>query len=316
MKAKQTVISAPLIVGCWQLDDRSWTAIPANDVERTIDTYLAWGIAHFDTADIYGRSERLLGQILKDRSDCTLLTKAVFFGSEPTPNQVRGKIENSLRQLQRDCLDCVQVHWHDPQIDFAQTLELLTKFQDEGKIRQLGATNFDVPMLKRALEYAPIATHQVQYSLVDRRVENGMAALCQEFGIGLLPYGPLAGGFLSDKFLSMATPPPESSHARGFYYSSMVAAHGGWPPLQELLHAIAQVARKYELTIAQVALKWVAQQPGVLAPVVGFTQHRQQIEQNVSALKSEIAPADLEFLSERSAQLLQQPGDIYSYERK
>ncbi len=304
----------PLIVGCWQLDDRSWKTTPEAEIARSIDTYRALGIHSFDTADIYGRSEGLLGRLLKGQ-DCTILTKAVFFGGIPTPNQVRSKIENSLRNLHRDRLDCVQIHWHNPQLDFASTFAHLQDLIEQGKIRYLGVTNFNQEMLEKALCYAPITFHQVQYSLIDRRVEQGMQALCREHAIALLPYGPLAGGFLSDKFRGTVTPPNEPDHARSFYYSSMVQAHGGWSPVRELLETLAQVAQKYGKTVSQVALNWVKQQPEVGSVISGLTLNRQQIQSNVDALTFTLEPGDVALLSEQSARLFQQPGDVYSYER-
>jgi aryl-alcohol dehydrogenase-like predicted oxidoreductase len=306
--------NSSLIVGCWQLDDRSWKRIPETDIARALDIYLALGITHFDTADIYGRSESVLGRLLKG-SDCTILTKAVFFGNIPTPTQIRSKIENSLRNLQRDTLDCVQIHWHNPELDFASTFTAFAELLEQGKIRKLGVTNFNTPMLEKALQYATISTHQLQYSLIDRRVENSMQNLCLQHNIALLPYGPLAGGFLSDKFRGVASPPSEGSHARGFYYNSMIRAHGGWQPVLEMLDTLAQVAKKYEKTISQVALNWVKQQPGVTAVISGFTQDRQQIQKNVESLNFQLDKDDLQLLSDRSSTLFKQPGDIYSYER-
>ncbi|MBD2741187.1 aldo/keto reductase [Coleofasciculus sp. FACHB-1120] len=302
------------IVGCWQLDDRSWKRISEADIARALDIYLALGITHFDTADIYGRSESVLGRLLKG-SDCTILTKAVFFGNIPNPTQIRSKIENSLRNLQRDTLDCVQIHWHNPGLDFASTFSVFAELLEQGKICKLGVTNFNTPMLEKALQYATISTHQVQYSLIDRRVENSMQSLCLQHNIALLPYGPLAGGFLSDKFRGVASAPSEGSHARGFYYNSMIRAHGGWQLVLEMLDTLAQVAKKYEKTISQVALNWVKQQPGVAAVISGFTLDRQQIQKNVEALSFQLDKDDLQLLSDRSSTLFKQPGDIYSYER-
>ena len=306
--------NSSLIVGCWQLDDRSWKRIPETDIARALDIYLALGITHFDTADIYGRSESIVGRLLKGRN-CTILTKAVFFDNIPTPTQIRSKIENSLRNLQRDTLDCVQIHWHNPELDFASTFTAFAELLEQGKIRKLGVTNFNTPMLEKALQYATISTHQLQYSLIDRRVENSMQNLCLQHNIALLPYGPLAGGFLSDKFRGVASPPSEGSHARGFYYNSMIRAHGGWQPVLEMLDTLAQVAKKYEKTISQVALNWVKQQPGVTAVISGFTQDRQQIHKNIEALSFQLDKDDLQLLSDRSSTLFKQPGDIYSYER-
>jgi aryl-alcohol dehydrogenase-like predicted oxidoreductase len=306
--------STSLMVGCWQLDDRSWKAIPEANIERAIDTYLALGITHFDTADIYGRSEQVLGRLLKGR-ETTVFTKAVFFSGVPTPNQIRSKIENSLRNLQRDRLDCLQVHWHNPELDFSSTFGLLNELVEQGKITHLGVTNFNTPMLEKTLQIAPIAVHQVQYSLIDRRVENAMQSLCLKHKIGLLPYGTLAGGFLSDKFRGASAPQSAADHARSFYYSSMIRAHGGWMPVVEMLETLAQVAQKYGKTIAQVALNWVKQQQGVQAVISGLTLDRQQIQHNVEALTWNLEAEDVQRLSERSSALFQQAGDIYSYER-
>src|SRR6476469_881272 len=141
MTTQQNTLPNSLIIGCWQLDDRSWKSISETDIARAIDIYQALGINTFDTADIYGRSESVLGRLLKG-SDAIIFTKAVFFGNIPTPTQIRSKIENSLRNLQRDALDCVQVHWHNPQLDFASTFATLKDFMQEDKIRRLGVTNF------------------------------------------------------------------------------------------------------------------------------------------------------------------------------
>lgn len=304
----------PLVVGCWQLDDRSWKSLPEPSIERAIDTYLALGINCFDTADIYGRSEQTLGRLLKGQ-DCQILTKAVFFSGVPSPHQIRNKIENSLRNLQRDRLDLVQIHWHNPDLDFASTFAVFNELIEQGKILRLGVTNFNTAMLERALQHAPIQTHQVQYSLIDRRVEQSMQALCLQHGIGLLTYGSLAGGFLSGKFQGVQAPKNSPDHARSFYYSSMIRAHGGWQPVLEMLETLDQIAQKYEKTIAQVALNWVKQQPGVRAVISGLTLDRQQIQQNVEALNWKLAAADVEQLSTRSSALFQQTGDVYSYER-
>lgn len=303
-----------LMVGCWQLDDRSWTPLTESDVARAIDTYLALGIRSFDTADIYGRSERLLGKCLKG-NDCLIFTKAVFFNNVPTSNQIRNKVESSLRNLQRDYLDCIQIHWHDPQLDFAPALSAFAELVEQGKVRQLGVTNFDTEMLERALQYGPIQTHQVQYSLIDRRVEHSMQALCLKHNIGLLAYGPLAGGFLSDKFRGVDYPPTEPDHARSFYYSNMIRAHGGWQSVVNLLSTLAEVAQKHGKTTAQVALNWVNQQPGVQAVISGLTLNRSQIQQNVDAFKFDLEPEEMQLLRDRADALLKQPGDIYSYER-
>ncbi|MDB9494802.1 aldo/keto reductase [Spirulina major CS-329] len=315
MSTPQTRRQHSFILGCWQLDDRSWTSLPLDEVERVIDTYLAWGVNTFDTADIYGRSEKLLGQFLKGRADTKIFTKMVFFREIPTAQQIQYKLDNSLRNLQRDYLDNVQVHWHSPSLDFAPLWDTLRTLHDRGKIRQLGVTNFTTPMLKQALAYAPISTHQVQYSLIDRRVENTMQALCLERGITLLPYGAIAGGFLSDKFVNVPHLSQEFDHARSFYYNTMIDHHGGWSGVHQLLQVMAKIGKSYDLSVAQVALNWLHHQPGVGQIITGLTTHRPQIQQNMEALDRDISAADLQTLADTSTALIPQQGDIYSYER-
>ncbi|MEM9539741.1 MAG: aldo/keto reductase [Cyanobacteria bacterium P01_E01_bin.42] len=315
MTEKLDRIANTFIVGCWQLDDRSWKATPEIDLERAIDTYLAWGVKKFDTADIYGRSERILGKSLKGRPDCQIFTRAVFFDSIPSPKQIQNKIESSLRNLQRDRLDRVQIHWHDPHLDFTATLEEFKKYIDTGKIGCLGVTNFNTEMLEKAVKITPIRSNQVQYSLIDRRVESSMQDFCIAAGIEIFAYGSLAGGFLSEKFINVKSIPLEAEHARSFYYSNTIEKHGGWTAVKEMLGTLEQVAQKYRIEISQLALNWLSDRPGVGAIITGLTENRLQIQSNMEALNTKIEPEDLQLLSRRSAELFQQFGDIYSYER-
>ncbi|MGB3612726.1 MAG: aldo/keto reductase [Elainellaceae cyanobacterium] len=305
----------PLVVGCWQLDDRSWKAHSEESIARAIDIYMAMGVSTFDTADIYGRSEQVLGRSLKGRTS-QVLTKAAFFEEIPTDRQIRHKVEIALRHLKRDKLDGLQLHWHNPQLDLSSTLETFAALVAEGKIAQFGVTNFSLPLLKQAIAHAPITFHQVQYNLIDRRVENGMQEFCLSHDIALLAYGPLAGGFLSDRFRGIAQPKPEPDHARSFHYNNMIKAHGSWTDVQTLLQPLAEVAQRHDKSIAQVALNWVAGQPGVGGVTAGLTLVREQIQQNATALDWEMGASDRNLLSETSASLFTQPGDIYSYEQR
>jgi len=309
------MLKTPLIVGCWQLDDRSWKAHSEDHIARAIDIYMAMGVSTFDTADTYGRSEQLLGRSLQGRTS-QVLTKAAFFEEVPTPRQIRHRVELSRRSLKRDKLDGLQLQWRNPQLDMSGTLDTFAELVSDGKIDQFGVTNFTLPMLKQAMTRAPVTFHQVQYSLIDRRVENGMQAFCLDHDIALLAYGPLAGGFLSKRFNGVARPTPEPDHARSFYYSNMIKAHGGWGKVQTLLKTLSEVAQRYDKSTAQVALNWVAGQPGVEGVIVGLTLTREQIQQNATALDWAMSASDRHLLSEASSTLFTQPGDIYSHEQR
>lgn len=242
------------------------------------------GFTTFDGADIYGGVEELFGRFLKQHrksggtTPIQIHTKCV-----PDLDMLPGLrrrdlvwiVERSLKRLAVERLDLVQFHWWSYDVPgYVEAAGWLEELRREGKIRHLGATNFDAQRLRQLLDAGiPLISNQVQYSLLDQRPAEEMAVLCAERGVQLLCYGSLAGGFLTDRYLGAAAIPAAS--ATGLVnrsltkYRLVIEEFGGWDLLQELLAALRQVADKHAVSIANVAVRWVLEQAGVAAAIVG-----------------------------------------------
>ena len=204
-----------LLKGGWQLAG-GHGPIDAAAAMADMDRFVDAGITTFDCADIYTGVEALIGGWLKRRAargadPVQVHTKYVpDLDRLPTHSRadvMRG-IERSLARLGVDCLDLVQLHWWDYDVPgYVDAAAWLDDLRRAGKIRHLGLTNFDQRRLREIIAAGvPVVSHQVQYSVLDRRPAKGMAALCRDRGIGLLCYGALAGGFLSDRYLGSPAP--------------------------------------------------------------------------------------------------------------
>jgi diketogulonate reductase-like aldo/keto reductase/enamine deaminase RidA (YjgF/YER057c/UK114 family) len=167
-------------------------------------------------------------------------------------------------------IDLLQFHWwrfeHPGYLDAMAGLDALRR---EGLIAHLGITNVDTDHLRVLVGQGfPIVSNQVSFSLLDRRAAGPMSDLCLEHGIGLLAYGTLGGGFLSERWLGAAQPQEISDWSKQ-KYQRFVAAIGGWDVLQELLAALAEIAQKHDVSVANIATRWVLEQPAVRAIIVG-----------------------------------------------
>lgn len=213
----ENVSISRVIKGCWQLSgghrgdsstDRTYGADAVYDFKKFVDG----GITTFDTADIYGPSQELIGQFIEkfpeEGKNCQVLTKFCCFGTAMRQAADGGFVKRSIDAnragLKMKQLDCVQFYWNDFSIKNYQTAALhLLDLQSSGVIKAIGVTNFDTRTLAELVDDAgcPIISNQVQYSLLDTRPENGMIDYCSSRGIWILPYGTVAGGFLTDRYL-------------------------------------------------------------------------------------------------------------------
>jgi len=234
------------------------------------------GFTTFDCADIYTGVEELLGRFLKSYPrpwEIQVHTKLVPDQSAlPSIDRryLERIVDRSLVRLGVERLDLVQFHWWDDRVPgLLDALGWLDELRKAGKVRLLGLTNFDAGQLRRILEAGiPIAAHQVQYSLLDRRPRGEMAELCAEHGIRLLAYGSLAGGLLTDRYLGRATP-REAKNRSLVKYLLIVEEFGGWELFQELLAAMRQVADKHGVDVANVAVRFTLEEEAVAAAIVG-----------------------------------------------
>jgi aryl-alcohol dehydrogenase-like predicted oxidoreductase len=185
---------------------------------------------------------------------------------------VEKNIDLSRKRMGVDSLDLLQFHWWEYQDkNYLDALKFLSELQDEGKIKHLALTNFDTQHLKIIIDSGiQIVSNQVQFSLVDRRPEVQMIQFCQEHNIQLLAYGTLCGSLLSEKYLGLSEPQRAKLDTASLRkYKNMVDTWGGWSLFQELLLVLQQIAQKYAVSIPNVAVRYILDQPAVAGAIVG-----------------------------------------------
>jgi aryl-alcohol dehydrogenase-like predicted oxidoreductase len=312
---------ARIIKGGWQLAG-GHGAVDRAAAIADMHAFVDAGVTTFDCADIYTGVESLIGDFIRDRgraSDLQIHTKYVPDRSQLgrlTAHDVGRAVERSLTRLGVEALDLVQFHWWDYGVPGA--IDALGWLADErrlGRIRQLGVTNFDTPTLAALLDAGlPIVSHQVQYSLLDRRPSGVMRALCAARGVQLLCYGTVAGGFLSERYLGAAEPGPALENRSLVKYRLIVEEAGGWPRLQRLLSRLAAIATRRGTGIAAVAIAWVLRQPHVAAAIVG-ARHARHLPSTLAAASTVLDDDDVRALDAAAADGPPLPGDVYALER-
>ena len=289
----------------------------------------------FDCADIYTGVEELFGEMLarldpKTRTRVRVHTKFVpDLGSLETLEkpEVEAVIDRSLKRLGVEALDLVQFHWWDWETAkrkerMLKTAGWLQELKRAGKIRDLGATNFDAVHLQLLLdEGIEILSHQVQYSLLDRRPAAAMAALCREHEIALLCYGSLAGGFLTERWLGQPEPALEALANRSLVkYLLIIEEFGGFLLFQELLGALAEIAAKHSTDaearygVHHIAICWLLSQPSVTSAIVGMS-HQARRTDTERALKLTLDAEDHARLDALLGRAQGPRGRIYELER-
>jgi len=267
---------------------------------RVLDRFVEAGGNFIDTANVYsqGVSEEIIGRWLagKKRDDFVIATK-VRFSMGDGPNDVGlsrkhilAAVETSLRRLQTDYVDLYQVHCWDNATPLEETLSALHTLVQSGQVRYLGASNYSGWQLQKTIDlsqhmgWEPFACLQPLYNLLDRSSEWELLPVCQREGVGVIPWSPLRGGWLSGKFRRGMTAPPEDTRIKtaeeqGWSESwSAYNTEHTWQVLDELF-AVAEAVDKHP---AQVALNWLLQRPGVTAPIIG-ARTLEQLEVNLGA---------------------------------
>jgi len=281
---------------------------------RMVHQFLDAGGNFIDTADVYvgGYSEEITGKALKDRRGHVVLATKVRFATSDDPNAVglsRRHIvagcEASLRRLATDYVDLLYVHMWDPLTPIEETLRALDDLVTAGKVRYVGVSNFMAWQVMKALAvsdangWARFIAAQYQYSLVVRDIELEFTALFEAEGLGMTPWGPLGGGFLSGKYrpgdrpaegrIAITPDDYEESWQRR-------ATERNWA----IIDAVGEIAEARGKTYPQVALAWLLAQPTVTAPIIGV-RTPEQLEDNLGAVGWELSDEELNRLNEVSA---------------
>jgi aryl-alcohol dehydrogenase-like predicted oxidoreductase len=316
-----------IIKGGWQLAG-GHGPVDREAALEDMGRFVEAGITTFDCADIYTGVEALIGEFLRrlraSRGTAAIAGIQVHTKYVPDlaalprlrPGDVEAAVERSLRRLGVERLDLVQLHWWDYAVPgWVEAALALAELRRKGKVREVGTTNFDVPRLRLLLDAGvPLAAHQVQYSIVDRRPENGMAALCRERGVALLCYGTLLGGFLSEVWLATPEPPAPLENRSLTKYRLILDAFGGWGAFQRLLAALSEVARRHAVGIGTVGLRWVLDRPGVAGVIVGARSAR-RLTETLAALSLRLDDADRERIDAATRGASGPAGDCYDLER-
>ena len=314
---------SPLTLGCMMFGGKTSPDDSYPIIDRAIDA----GINFIDTANVYvnGRSEEVTGEALKRnglREHVVLATKChgnMFKAgddaddrtkkiAELNPNkwgnsrrQIVGECERSLKRLQTDYIDLYQIHRPHPECAIDETMRALDDLVTSGKVRYVGCSTFAAWQVVESLWVSEklglnrFVTEQPPYHLLDRRIERELLPMCRTFGIGTIPWSPLAGGFLTGKY-KRGDAGPEGSRFGG------ASRHGRKTMLDnercfDVLEAAEALAAGKGCSVSQFALAWVMHQPGVTSPIVG-PRTMEQLEDNLKAVDVEVTDADREKIDE------------------
>jgi len=299
---------------------------------QMLDCFVEAGGNFIDTANVYSRgtSEEILGRWLrgKNRDGFVIATK-VRFSMGPGPNDlglsrkhILSAVEGSLRRLNTDYIDLYQVHMWDPGTPLEETLGVLHELVRSGKVRYVGASNYAGYQLQKAIDLSrqmggePFSCLQPLYNLLDRSFEWELLPVCESEGVGVIPWSPLRGGWLSGKYRrGMSGPPPdtriEEAEKQGWSESwALYANERTWKVVDTLL-AIAGEAEK---TPAQVSLNWLLQKPMVTAPIIG-ARTLAHLDDNLGATGWSLNSNQVSRLDQASAQPLPYPYESLAQQR-
>ena len=269
------------------------------DQDRTnevVNAALESGITFFDTARIYGggKSEGMLGSALgARRADVVVATK---FGLGRGPDDLGGSrrhittsVETSLRELGTDWIDVFQLHFPDTVTPIEETLDALTDLVHQGKVRYLGCSNFAGWMIADAhwtsvtRHLEPFVSAQNEWSLLNRAVEHEVVPACERFGLGVIPYFPLASGLLTGK-VRRGESPPEGSRLAADHFAHVLHDENF-----DKLERLTDWGNEHGRTLTEIALSWLASQPVVSSVIAGATSAG-QVTTNAAATRTDLTP--------------------------
>jgi aryl-alcohol dehydrogenase-like predicted oxidoreductase len=271
-------------------------------VKRALDL----GINFYDTANYYsnGRSEEITGELLSEYRDDVVLATKVYFPMGEKPNQqglsrvhIMRQIDSSLRRLGTDHVDLYQIHRWDYDTPIEETLRTLDDLVHQGKVRYIGASSMWAWQFERALRTSDrlglerFVSMQNQYNLCYREEEREMIPLCHDQGIGLLPWSPLARGFLSGRYKR-----GEKPDSKRFKSDELLGERFFRPEDFDVVERLEEVAKEKSVSPAQVAISWLLHK-GVTAPIIGATK-LEHVEEAVAAIDVKLSEDDMRRLED------------------
>jgi aryl-alcohol dehydrogenase-like predicted oxidoreductase len=287
-------------LGCMGMSQMYGTADRAESI-ATVHRALDLGVTFLDTSDVYGsgHNEELVGEAIAGcRDEVQLATKFSLGHSDVgrridgRPENVRARVEDSLRRLRVDVIDLYYQHRVDPEVPIEDTVGAMAELVEQGKVRYLGLSEASAESIRRAVAVHPIAALQSEWSLWTRDLEPEVLGVAREHGIGIVPFSPLGRGFLTGAITSPADFAEDDwrrTHPR--FTGEAFTAN------LRLVDAVRALAEEKGVTAGQLALAWVLAQGEDVVPIPGTTR-RSYLEENVAAAALQLTPADLTRLAE------------------
>lgn len=271
------------IGGPWRF---GWGPVDDGESIRAIQRALDLGINWIDTAAIYGfgHSEEIVGKAIKGRREkvfvatkCGLLPDGKG-GSvrNSSPASIRQEAEASLNRLGVDVIDLYQIHFPERSTPYEESWGAMLRLKEEGKVRFVGVSNYDVTKLERCAALAVPQSLQPPFSLLRRDVEEEILPYCRDSGIGVVAYSPMQAGLLSGSFDLTKTAPDDWRRKDPMFQEPRLSWH------LEFVEAIRPVARELGISVGQLAIAWVLAQPGITSAIVG-ARRPAQVEENARA---------------------------------
>ncbi|AOF99622.1 aldo/keto reductase family protein [Blastomonas sp. RAC04] len=266
----------------------------------TLERAMELGVTFFDTAEVYGPyvNEELLGQAIRGRRERLVIATKFGFrladgkvtGVDSSPENVRRACEGSLKRLGVDTIDLYYQHRVDPDVPIEEMVGAMARLVEEGKVRFLGLSEAGADNIRRAHATHPIAALQSEYSLWERGVEEDILPLCQDLGIGFVPYSPLGRGFLTGQFSKRSDLPEGDYRLNDPRYSEENFASN-----MVIVDAVKTIAAAHSVSPAQIALAWLLAQGDDVVPIPG-SKRRATLEDSMAAVNVKLSAADLDAL--------------------
>jgi len=313
-----------VLTGLWQLADmeRDGRRVDLERAAAAMRPYVEAGLTTFDMADHYGPAEVVAGLFRSQapQQQLQLFTKWVPKPGRVSKTEVRAAVERALTRLGVETIDLLQYHaWNYADPIWLETLFDLQELRTQGLIRHLGLTNIDTAHLGVVVASGiDVVSNQVSFSLLDQRAAGGLGPFCVEHGVQLLAYGTLAGGWLTERWLGAPEPDWERLSTWSLMkYARFLRIAGGWSALQRVLNAAASVAARHGVSIANVASRFILDQPGVAGVIIGARLgEREHIDDTLGLFSLALTDDDRSEIRAALATLEPIPGDCGDEYRK
>ncbi len=305
----------PIGLGAWAIGGGEWDfGWGSQDDQESIDTIhraLDLGINWIDTAAVYGlgHSEEIVGKAIKGREKPYIFTKCSLIWNEKREvsnslkaDSLRREVEASLKRLDIDAIDLYQIHWPNPDPEVEEGWSTLAKLKQEGKVRHIGVSNFNVEQLRRAAKIAPVETLQPPYSIITPDVEKEILPYCEQHNIGVIVYSPMSSGLLTGRMTKDRVekmPDDDWRKKDGRFQGEHLDRNLG------LANLLTEIGYPHNVTAGVAAVAWTLRNPAVTAAIVG-ARRPDQVEDMIAASEFRLSESEIEdinkFLADHPAE--------------